>query len=273
VSSLAVSGDFSGSPRGNRGTLVSCPRSSLARFPWIAEAALKNRRSQFVIDGEAVILGLDGMSDFNALHSRKQNHEVQLCGFDVLAMDREDLRILPLSKRKTNLDRLLRGRSDSIFVNPFEQGAIGPALFRAACDIGLEGLVSKRGDRPYRGGRSKDWIKVKNRQHHAFERVRESSDPLVGAHRSGHGLGPERWERQAGGPARRVSECTPSQGAQIKPPAKCRKPLPRPCRLTMDCRRRPSRNAWNGCRSIDPKSHGTFFAVGVARMLMMWSLT
>jgi bifunctional non-homologous end joining protein LigD len=144
------------------------------RFPWIAEAALKNRRSQFVIDGEAVILGLDGVSDFNALHSRKQNHEVQLCAFDVLAMDGEDLRSLPLSKRKTNLERLLRGRPDGIFVNPFESGAIGPDLFRAACDMGLEGLVSKRSDRPYRGGRSPHWIKVKNRQHHAFERVRES---------------------------------------------------------------------------------------------------
>jgi ATP-dependent DNA ligase len=76
------------------------------RFPWIAEAALKNRRKQFVIDGEAVILGVDGRCDFNALHSRKQNQEVQLCAFDVLAIDGEDLRGLPLSMRKTNLDRL-----------------------------------------------------------------------------------------------------------------------------------------------------------------------
>ena len=49
--------------------------------------------------------------------------------------------------------------------------AIGPDLFRAACNMGLEGLVSKRRDRPYRGGRSKDWVKVKNRQHPAMERV------------------------------------------------------------------------------------------------------
>ena len=144
------------------------------RFPWIVQAALKNRRSQFVIDGEAVILGVDGVSDFNALHSRKRNHEVQLCAFDVLAIDGDDLRNLPLSTRKTKLDRLLRGRPDGIFVNPFETGAIGPDLFRAACNIGLEGLVSKRGDRPYRGGRSSHWIKVRNRQHHAFDRVKES---------------------------------------------------------------------------------------------------
>jgi bifunctional non-homologous end joining protein LigD len=81
--------------------------------------------------------------------------------------------------RKANLERLLRGRPDGIFVNPFEQGAaIGPDLFRAACDMGLEGLVSKRSDRPYRGGRSPHWIKVKNRQHHAIERVRKSFDCL-----------------------------------------------------------------------------------------------
>src|SRR5215813_1641200 len=140
------------------------------RFPWIVEAALKNRNRQFVLDGEAVILRVDGVSDFNALHSRKQNHEVQLCAFDVLAMDGEDLRSLPLSMRKTNLERLLRGRPDGIFINPFEIGAIGPDLFRAACGMGLEGLVSKRSDRPYRGGKSPHWIKVKNRNHQAFAR-------------------------------------------------------------------------------------------------------
>ncbi|MGL3107049.1 ATP-dependent DNA ligase [Bradyrhizobium sp. BR 1432] len=48
------------------------------RYPWIADAALKNRQKHFVIDGEAVILGVDGISDFNALHSRKHDPEVQL---------------------------------------------------------------------------------------------------------------------------------------------------------------------------------------------------
>ena len=141
------------------------------RFPWIVEAALKNRQPQFVIDGEAVILGIDGHSDFSALHSGK---EVQLCAFDVLAIGGEDLRALPLSMRKPNLERLLRGRPDGIFVNPFEVGAIGPDLFRAACSHGLEGLISKRSDSRYRAGRSKDWIKVKNRAHHAFTRVQEA---------------------------------------------------------------------------------------------------
>jgi bifunctional non-homologous end joining protein LigD len=99
---------------------------------------------------------------------------VQFCAFDVLAIDGEDVRDLPLSMRKANLDRLLRGRPDGIFINPFESGAVGPDLFCAACDMGLEGLVSKRSDRPYRGGRSPHWIKVKNRKHPATARVIES---------------------------------------------------------------------------------------------------
>ena len=76
--------------------------------------------------------------------------------------------------RKTNLARLLRGRPDGMFVAPFEQGEIGPDLFRQACKFGLEGLVSKRADRRYRGGRSPDWVKVKNRTHPAMTRVKEA---------------------------------------------------------------------------------------------------
>jgi bifunctional non-homologous end joining protein LigD len=98
------------------------------RFPWIAEAALRNRRKQFVIEGEAVVLCLDGMPDFNALHSGKHNPEVQFCAFDVLALDGDDLRDLPLSMRKTDLERLLRGRPDGIFVNHSRAAPLGPTF-------------------------------------------------------------------------------------------------------------------------------------------------
>jgi hypothetical protein len=73
--------------------------------------------------------------------------EVQLYAFDILALDGDDLRSLPLSMRGTNLDRLLARRPDA-------------SLFRAACDMGLEGPVSKRRDRPYQAGRSKHWVKM-----------------------------------------------------------------------------------------------------------------
>ncbi|WP_082885246.1 DNA ligase [Bradyrhizobium stylosanthis] len=125
------------------------------RFPWIVEAALKNREKQF---------------DFDALHSRKYDHEVQLYAFDVLALGGEDFRQLPLEMRKTNLARLLRGRPEGIFVAPFESGEIGPDLFRKACEMGLEGLVSKRRDRRYIAGRTREWLKIKNHTHPAMSR-------------------------------------------------------------------------------------------------------
>ena len=83
---------------------------------------------------------------------RKHDAEVQLYAFDLLALDGADLHRLPLSMRKTNLAQLLARRPDGIFIAPFEQGEIGPDLFRAACDMGLEGLVSKR-RRPSLSGR------------------------------------------------------------------------------------------------------------------------
>jgi bifunctional non-homologous end joining protein LigD len=114
------------------------------RYPWIIEAAPKNRQKQFVIDGEAVILGVDGIPiSTRCTRASTITKCSSIYGFD----------ILPLSLRKTNLARLLARRPDGIFVAPFEQGEIGPDLFRAASNMGLEGLVSRRRDRPYRAGR------------------------------------------------------------------------------------------------------------------------
>ena len=99
---------------------------------------------------------------------------MQFYAFDILVSDGDDLRKLPLTMRKTNLFRLLARRADGIFLSDFAQGEIGPDLFRHACLMGLEGLVSKHKDRPYRAGRSPHWIKVKNRQHPAMERIMDS---------------------------------------------------------------------------------------------------
>jgi len=145
-----------------------------SRYPRIVEAALRNRNARFVLDGEAVLLDADGISDFNALHSRKRDAEVQLYSFDCLAADGDDLRRLPLSLRKTNLARILARRIDGIHVAPFEQGEIGPDLFAAVGRMGPEGLVSKHRDSTYRGGRFDRWVEVKNRQHPAFRRVMEA---------------------------------------------------------------------------------------------------
>jgi bifunctional non-homologous end joining protein LigD len=88
-----------------------------------------------------------------------------------IAYDGADISQLPLYLRKQNLAQLLRGRSQGIFIAPFEQGEIGPDLFDAACRMGLEGLVSKHRERAYRGGRCDHWVKVKNREHPAYSHV------------------------------------------------------------------------------------------------------
>ena len=120
-----------------------------------------------------MLLGVDGISDFNGLHSRRHDDEVQLYAFDVLALEGEDLRKVPLHLRKTNLARLLARRPEGIFVSEFERGEIGPDLFRKACKFGLEGLVSKRRDRPYRQSKKSKSSRV--------ERVKERL-------RKGHGV-------------------------------------------------------------------------------------
>ena len=118
-----------------------------------------------------MLLGVDGRSDFNGLHFRKHDDEVQFYAFDIFVSDGEDVRKLQLTMRKASLARLLARRIDGIFLSDFEQGEIGPDLFRHACLMGLEGLVSKHRDSAYRGGRSDRWVKVKNREHAAFSRV------------------------------------------------------------------------------------------------------
>jgi len=126
-----------------------------------------------LLHGEAVLVGVDGGPDFDGLHSRKHNEEVQFYAFDILVADGEDIRT-PLSMRKTNLSRLFVRRVDGIFLSDFEQGEIGPDLFRHACLLGLEGLVSKHRDRPYRAGRSPHWVKMKNPKHPAMTRVQDA---------------------------------------------------------------------------------------------------
>src|SRR5215831_5317538 len=100
---------------GNRVRLITRGGYNWAdRYPWIVEAALRNRCKQFVIDGEAVLLGADGISDFDGLQSRRHDDKVWLYAFDILTLDGEDLRGLPLSIRKQHPARLLKLRPNGI---------------------------------------------------------------------------------------------------------------------------------------------------------------
>ena len=97
-----------------------------SRYPWIVEAARKIRQTRFVLDGEAVILGVDGIADFNA---RLHDHEVQLCAFDILVEGGEDLRKLPLHLRKTALQRLLARRPEGIEARSVRSYSAPPAAW------------------------------------------------------------------------------------------------------------------------------------------------
>jgi bifunctional non-homologous end joining protein LigD len=132
----------------DRVRLISRGRHDWAdRFPLIVSAALKLPEKHFMIDGEVVVLRPDGVSDFDALASRKHDKRAQFYAFDLLAGEGKDLRELPLSVRKVGLAQLLSEPVDGIFIAEYEQGDIGDVLFRVACNMGLEGIVSKHLDR------------------------------------------------------------------------------------------------------------------------------
>ena len=143
-----------------------------ARFPAIVEAALRISASSFLIDGEAVIARADGMSNFRALRSRA-SHDAVLFAFYVLLPKDDVLRDLALISRKQRPARLIgKAQQNTIrFVEHLTDD--GAVVFGHACRMGLEGIVSKRVDAPYRSGPSKVWLKSKNSASEAVRRERE----------------------------------------------------------------------------------------------------
>jgi bifunctional non-homologous end joining protein LigD len=131
-----------------------------ARYPRIVEEA-KRITGTAVLDAEVVCLNKDGAADFDRLHSRVADDCAVALGFDLLMRDGDDLRRRPLGERKTALGKLLlRSRGGIQYVEHAE--GHGEKMFAAVCDLGLEGIVSKKLGAPYRSGPSKNWIKVKN---------------------------------------------------------------------------------------------------------------
>jgi bifunctional non-homologous end joining protein LigD len=141
------------------------------RYPAIARAAAKLRAKSFTVDGEATVCGPDGIAIFNALHRRGTVTEAMLYAFDLLELDGKDLRSLPLGERKAKLAKLLARAPAGIVYNEHTDED-GDTVFRDACKLGLEGIVSKRLTAPYRSGPSQDWIKVKNPDSPAMVRHR-----------------------------------------------------------------------------------------------------
>jgi bifunctional non-homologous end joining protein LigD len=140
------------------------------RFPSIAEAARQLHVTSAMIDGEAVVENTNGVPDFSALQAalgaregpgHKAAHEAVLYAFDLLHLDGRDLRGLPLTARKRQLaDLVPHGATGALRFSEHNE-AEGEPMWRHACQMGLEGIVSKRRDCPYRSGRSGDWLKIK----------------------------------------------------------------------------------------------------------------
>ena len=142
------------------------------RFPLIAEAAAALRVKYFLIDGEAVCCDGDGMPVFDWLRYRRDDRHVFLYAFDLLQLDSRDLRREPIEDRKAELARLLRRAKPGLQLNEHISEP-GDIVFRHACKLGLEGIVSKRLGSPYRSGRSHDWLKSKNPDAPAVKREAE----------------------------------------------------------------------------------------------------
>ena len=129
------------------------------RYPLIVRDAVRIDGST-IIDAEVVWLDSEGMAVFDALHSRVNDAKASACAFDLLMLNGEDLRRKPYVERKAALRKILRHGRGIQYVEHAE--GHGDRLFAAACKLGLEGIVSKKLDAPYRSGPSKTWIKVKN---------------------------------------------------------------------------------------------------------------
>jgi ATP-dependent DNA ligase len=142
-----------------------------ARLAGIAAAAERIKAKSFTIDGEAVVLGPDGLSRFEDLSHREAARTAILYAFDLIEHDGEDLRNLPFLERKAALARLLRNTEAGILLNEHVVED-GPTVFAHACRLGAEGIVSKKVDGTYRSGPCRVWIKVRNPASIAVQRER-----------------------------------------------------------------------------------------------------
>jgi bifunctional non-homologous end joining protein LigD len=126
------------------------------RYPAIVQAVDRLKVRSCLIDGEAVACNDQG-----------------LAVFDLLELDGQDLRREPLQTRKATLASLLRGNRPGVRLNEHLEYNDGAVVFRHACLLGCEGIVSKRLGSTYRSGRCKGWLKFKNPAAPAVKREAE----------------------------------------------------------------------------------------------------
>lgn len=139
------------------------------RFSELAVQAARLPPTSALLDGEVVVLDQKGVSDFQSLQyalAKSEHTKMVYYVFDLLHLDGVDLCGSALDDRKEILRRLLTRNGSSASRLRFSDHLVGTGaeVHREACSAQLEGIISKRRDRPYRSGRSDEWLKTKCRQ-------------------------------------------------------------------------------------------------------------
>ena len=131
------------------------------RFPQIVAAVILLPVRSCLIDGEAVVCDDTGLAVFDMIRGYRHDTSAVLCAFDLLEVDGKDLRRTPIEERKGTRAKLLSHPHEGIAFNQHYDGD-GAMIFKHACALGCEGIVSKRLGSAYRSGRVDHWLKVKN---------------------------------------------------------------------------------------------------------------
>lgn len=147
-------------------------------FPEVSSAVAALPVEGLVLDGEVVALNKSGRPSFQRLQQRAKlsraldirhavgDNPVTFFAFDLIAADGFDLRALPLSARKLLLSKVLPPASPIRLLDHFEGD--GELLYQQVLKLGLEGILAKRADSPYRAGRSPAWLKIRARRSDDF---------------------------------------------------------------------------------------------------------
>ncbi|MBX5015976.1 non-homologous end-joining DNA ligase [Rhizobium lentis] len=145
------------------------------RFPAIAAEARRLPVSTAILDGEAVVLDEQGRSDFGKLQKslggrggNRASRDAILMAFDLLYFDGHDIRSTEFSSRRHLLEGLVPAGGEEAIRLSEEIEADGDTLLRIACEHGLEGIIAKDRNSPYRSGRGGEWQKIKCVQSDGF---------------------------------------------------------------------------------------------------------
>jgi bifunctional non-homologous end joining protein LigD len=144
-----------------------------SRYPLIVEAVDRLKVRSCLIDGEALCCDDNGVPSFDRVRYRRYDASVFLYAFDLIELNADDPRRDPLEVRKATLASVLAKAAPGPQLNEHLEHDDGEVVFRHACKMGLEGIVSKRLGSPYRSGRSRHWIKGKNPAAPAAKREEE----------------------------------------------------------------------------------------------------